>query len=299
MYYSYHGLLERLAVEQKREERDEPLICDIQTGIFYIDEYLGDIMKDVKQMVSQREISFDAVWALFFPNSLVYSHHPNTDQDTVLILRRSRYAIREREIKEEGISVFEKTEYLEVVCDIIHHDGQEFGFARRIFEIEKYPGIRPIANLPVYPLQYHENNHGVYLRAVELGKRLVQLPTHCFREITGRASRRVDRRETEPKSVRLFFAISSYSCPYESQRWMPLVGLIAVKLNHFSFVFSLQSPLTPVLTKAKGERPRYDQSIGIRAISLNNISNSSSDLEGQSYGRPVCYMFAHSDGICL
>ncbi|KAF8318886.1 hypothetical protein F5887DRAFT_1291711 [Amanita rubescens] len=111
----------------------------------------------------------------------------------------------------DGISLFEKTEYLEVVCDIIHHDGQEFGFSRRIFEIEKYPGTRPIANLPVYPLQYHDNNHGVYSRAVELGKRLVQLPTHCFREIKGRHlvvcnplpllsydSRRVGHGETEP-----------------------------------------------------------------------------------------------------
>ena len=32
MYYSYPGLLERLAEEQKQEERDELLICDIQAG---------------------------------------------------------------------------------------------------------------------------------------------------------------------------------------------------------------------------------------------------------------------------
>ena len=279
MYFSYPGLLERLAVEQKQEERDKLLICDIQTGIFYVDEHLGNIMKDVKQMVSQREISFDVVWALFFPNSLVYSHHTNTDQDTVLIVRRSGYTIRHREVTKDDTSLFEKTEYLEVVCDIIHHDGQEFGFARRIFEIDKYPGTRPIANLPVYPLQYHDNNYGVYSRAVELGKHLVQLPIHCFREIRGRASRRVDRYETEPTSVRLFFATPSYSCPNESQRWAPLIGLIAVKLNRFLFVFSLQSPPTPVLTKAEGERPCYDQSIGIRTVSFNNISNGSSGLE--------------------
>src|SRR6266576_3179863 len=254
MYYSYPGLLDRLAVEQKQEERDEPLICDIQTGIFYVDEYLGNTMKDVKQMVSQREISFDVVWALFFPNSLVYSHHTNTDQDTVLIVRRSEYTERRREVTKDGTSLFEKTKYLEVVCDIIHHDGQEFGFARRIFEIDEYLGTRPIANLPVYPLKYHDNNYEVYSRAVELGKRLVQLPTHYFCEIRGRASRRVDRRETEPRSVRLLFAIPS-SCPNESRRWAPLVGLNAVKLNRFLFVFSLQSPPTPVLTKAKGERP--------------------------------------------
>ena len=215
MYYSYPGLLEHLAVEQKQEERDELLICDIQAGIFYVDEYLGSIMKDVKQMVSRREISFDALWALFFPNSLVYSHHANTDQDTVLIGRRSGYSARESNITRGDTSRKVITKYLEVVCDIIHNDGQEFGFARRVFEIDDYPGTRPIASLPVYPLQYHDDNHGVYSRAVELGKRLVQLPTHSFREISGRASRRVDRRETE---VRLFFAIPSYSHPNKSQR---------------------------------------------------------------------------------
>ena len=65
MYYSYPGLLEHLAIEQKQEERDELLICDIQAGIYYVEKYLGNTMKDVKQMVSQCEISFDTVWALF------------------------------------------------------------------------------------------------------------------------------------------------------------------------------------------------------------------------------------------
>lgn len=203
MYYSYPGLLERLAVEQKREERDEPLICDIQDGIYYVDEYLGNRMKDVKQMVSQREISFDAAWALFFPNSLVYSYHTNTDQDSVLIVRRSGYGERKN-----------RTKYLGVVCDIIHDDGQAFGFARRTLEVDEYPGTRPITSLAVYPLQYHDDNHGVYSRAAELGKRLVQLSTHSLHEISGRASRRVDRK-TE---VRLFFVILSYSCSHNSQR---------------------------------------------------------------------------------
>ena len=203
MYYSYPGLLERLAVEQKRQERDEPLICDIQDGIYYVDEYLGNRMKDVKQMVSQREISFDAAWALFFPNSLVYSYNTNTDQDSVLIVRRSGYGEREN-----------GTKYLGVVCDIIHDDGQAFGFARRTLEVDEYPGTRPITSLAVYPLQYHDDNHGVYSRAAELGKRLVQLSTHSLHEISGRASRRVDRK-TE---VRLFFVILSSSCSHKSQR---------------------------------------------------------------------------------
>ena len=49
----------------------------------------------------------------------------------------------------------------------------------------------------------------------------------------------------------------------------------------------------------KGERPCYDQSIGICAVSLNNISKGLSGLEeGQSYGRPVRHMFARFDGVC-
>ena len=130
MYYSYPGLLERLAVEQKQEERDELLICHIQARIFYVDEYLGNIMKDVKKMVSQCKISFDTVWALFFLNSLIYSHHTNTDQDTVLIIHHVGYAPS----KKDSIKC------LKVVCDIIHDDGQKFGFARYIFEISEYHG---------------------------------------------------------------------------------------------------------------------------------------------------------------
>ena len=78
-------------------------------------------------------------------------------------------------------------------------------FSREVFpdvlEIDEYHGTRPIARLPVYPLQYHNDNDGVYSRAVELGKRLVQLPTHSFHEISGRASRSVGRGQREPKFV--------------------------------------------------------------------------------------------------
>lgn len=207
MYHSYPGLLERLAVEQKREERDELLIGDIQAGIFYVNEYMGSTLKDVKHMVSQREISFDKAWALFFPNSLVYSHHTDTDQDTVLIVRRSEYKTRRNH-----------SEFLEVVCDVVHDDGQEFGLARCVLEIDGYHGTRPITSLHVYPLQYHNDNDGVYSRAIKSGKHLVQLPTHSFREISGRASRRVARRELkrglEHEDVRLFsLVIPTYPCP--------------------------------------------------------------------------------------
>ncbi|KAJ7766247.1 P-loop containing nucleoside triphosphate hydrolase protein [Mycena metata] len=179
MYYSYPGLLKRLALEEEKEEKNEPLIRDIQAGIFYVDEYLGEKRKDVEKMVSQREISWDALWALFFPNSFVYSYHSLTDQDTVLIVRRSGYDTR----------MSDRTKYLKVVCDIIKDDGREFGFARHVFEIDEYRGTRPIANLPVFPLRYHDANEAIYARAVELGKRCMQLPTHSYHELSGRAFR--------------------------------------------------------------------------------------------------------------
>ncbi|KAF7338400.1 p-loop containing nucleoside triphosphate hydrolase protein [Mycena venus] len=176
MYYSYPGLLQRLTVEQAKEERNEPLICDIQAGIFYVEQYLGKELKDVEQMVSQREISWDTAWALFFPNSLVYSYHSLTGQQMVLIVRRSEYETHR-----------DDTRYLEVTCDIIDDDGLEFGFAERVFEIDEYSGTRPIATLPVFPLRYHNDSESIYARAVEFGKRFVQLSTHSFHEITGRA----------------------------------------------------------------------------------------------------------------
>ena len=64
-----------------------------------------------------------------------------------------------------------RTKYLTIVCAIIRDDGQKFGFARRVLEIDEYRGTRPIANLPVYSLQYHDDNYGIYSRFVQLGNR--------------------------------------------------------------------------------------------------------------------------------
>ncbi len=203
MYYSYPRLLERLAVEQNQEERDEMLICDIEAGIFYVTEYMGNVMKDVDKMISQCEISFDSVWALFFPNTLVYSHHARTNQDTVMIVRRSEY-------KTNRVT---ESRYLEVICDYIHDDGEDFGLARTTLQIEAYHGTRPITSLRVYPLKYHDDHEGVYTRAVDLGKNMVQMPTHSFREIHGRTPRRVQVVSHEPKPEDSDVRISKFANP--------------------------------------------------------------------------------------
>jgi len=136
-------------------------------------------MKDVKQIVSARSplTQFGSILREF-PRS---RHHTNTDHDTILTVRHSECCL----------------------C-LIHDDGQGFGFARLVIRIDEYHGTRPIASLSVYPLQHHDDNDGVYSRAGP-GKRLLQLPTHSFREISGRTSRQIDLDST----VRLFFEIPS------------------------------------------------------------------------------------------
>ncbi|KAH7104373.1 P-loop containing nucleoside triphosphate hydrolase protein [Auriculariales sp. MPI-PUGE-AT-0066] len=178
MFFSYPGLQARLEAEQKKQERDENLISDIQAAIHVVVEDQGKLLLDMTKLTVKREISFQLLWAIFTPNSLVFQRHQLTEQDRVMLVRRSGYGERQ-----------DFTKYLRVVSDMIHDDGNAFGFARQEIDINEFRGLRSISQLPVYPLEYHPDKDTVYFRAVEQGKRFVRMPLHSYHEISGQAMR--------------------------------------------------------------------------------------------------------------
>ncbi|KZV69065.1 P-loop containing nucleoside triphosphate hydrolase protein [Peniophora sp. CONT] len=180
MYYSHDGLIKRLAVERDKEPQDqtESLIVDIIAAIHVVEEDLAHTLLGITQLTSEGEITFDLLWALFKPNSLIYSYHSPTEQSRMLLVRRIEYGMH-----------MDRTRYLKLSCDILHDDGNLFGFAREHLEITEYRGVRTITDLPTYPLQYHPNADAVYAQAIEMGKRYVQMPQHSYHEISGLAVR--------------------------------------------------------------------------------------------------------------
>lgn len=207
MFHSYAGLLERLTTEEKKDPLDAELILDLRATINVIEEDQATALRDFAKLTSLQEITWDLLWALFTPNSLVFNRHEYTEQNRLLLVRRADYCER-----------IDESKYLQVVCDAVSDDGAAFGYSRHYFEIDKYSGARPIAELEVYPLRFRPDKDVVYARAVELGKFYVQMPAHSYHEISGSAMRAGKpmespvTREIIPRMEKFFVSIHIGAC---------------------------------------------------------------------------------------
>ncbi|KAF7302929.1 AAA family [Mycena kentingensis (nom. inval.)] len=166
-------LLQRLEEEKARSEPDAALISDISTALQFIEEDYADTIGDFN-MLTHHEISYDLLWVIFPPNTLVYRWHTYTEQHQVLLARSFDYRQRE-----------DGSYYVLVACDVVSNDGNSFGLARDNIEIDAFRGARRIQNLVVYPLEYHPEQEDIRTRAIARGKRFTQLPKHSYHEMSG------------------------------------------------------------------------------------------------------------------
>ncbi|KLO10225.1 P-loop containing nucleoside triphosphate hydrolase protein [Schizopora paradoxa] len=184
MFRSYPGLVQRLQLEEKKDPKDEDLILDIKAAILVVEEDQGKTMRDLEKLTSQNQITFDLLWAMFIPNTLVFNHHTLIQQDRLLFVRRVGY----------GERMSDRKRYLKVVCEMVHNDGHYFGFAREHLEIEEFRGAVSITDLNVYPLEYRADKATIYEVAVHFGKIFAQMKPHSYHEIRGQAMREGEQR---------------------------------------------------------------------------------------------------------
>ena len=189
-FHSRFDLKDRLAKEQSKDSPDDALIADIKVALQYIEEDNGNDIADFMRLTDHQEITFDLLWALFTPNTLMYRYHDMTEQVQVLLVRSVIRALR------QDLSI-----YVRIECDVINNDGNSFGLARDMIEIDSFPGSRKIQDLPIYPLKYREDQNTIRDHAVSRGKRFVTMDRHSYNEISGQAMRETisDRYDEPPK----------------------------------------------------------------------------------------------------
>ena len=176
-FLSYDGLKSRLAQEEARYLRNAELIADIETAVQFVEEDFASTLVDFKKLTTQQEITFDLLWALIVPNTLVYDRHDSTEQDRILLARSFDLDCR------NGVL------YADIECDVITDDGSTFGFARVCLSIPRFAGARKIQELAVYPLDYHRDKYTLRRHAAERGRKFAKMVGPTFREISGQAMR--------------------------------------------------------------------------------------------------------------
>jgi hypothetical protein len=143
----------------------------------------------VQSLSKTKEISWDLLWTIFCPNTLVYSRNINVGTDQVLKLIHCKRGIcnpHERPQSEHKFWAL-TCQYFGVTAKDGTAPGsrQVAGYCTVDVQINEYPGVMEVTDLEVYPLQYKENRTELEKALVGRGKQYTSLKGIEYREYQG------------------------------------------------------------------------------------------------------------------
>ncbi|KAF8847949.1 hypothetical protein BDZ45DRAFT_811180 [Acephala macrosclerotiorum] len=121
-------------------------------------------------LLEHGKITYDLLWALFKPNTPVYTTCFGTKKPRCVTYDSA----------EEMINMSKK-KYLSMDCRFFDFDGKTSGMASMELRIPKFRGTKRIDTLPAFPLKYHPDEKQVKSDLVECGRKFVRLigTHHC------------------------------------------------------------------------------------------------------------------------
>ena len=128
------------------DERDSDTLEGVQAALRYIDTDVRDTITDVEVLLSQRQITYELLWALFPPNAKVIGYHKDTEQRYVANAQTLEYTYND-----------EKGPHAVLTCSVIVYDGSRYGYSSLRMEVPEFPSARSIFELPAYPCQYYSD----------------------------------------------------------------------------------------------------------------------------------------------
>lgn len=191
-FFSHVGLSERLREEQAKTDRDDILISDIEAALHYIAEDHASTIHELHTQINEEQITFNILWALILPNSLVYRHESFSEQDQILRVRVVNY-----DADNDGIR------YALLKCDVVRDDGHSFGLSRERIRIDEFQGLKKIRDLNVYPLKFHPERAAIQEKAITRAHKFAQVKQTLF-ETHGPAVREMETSTFETRLVKFF-----------------------------------------------------------------------------------------------
>jgi len=152
------------------------IVGDLQEAVKFIEEEHEETIDDMKTLQAQNEITWELLWALFKPSSLVYHFHQYIQQPQLLLFRQM-----EQRQRQGGVW------YWGITCDIVVDSGVRFGLAvesARI-EIDKFEGARKISNLTIIPIHKTERESELRRDIAARGRLYASLSKATYWETRG------------------------------------------------------------------------------------------------------------------
>lgn len=156
---------------------EKGIIGDIKAAVSLSE----DIHKDALQMMTSlhitKEVSWELLWTIFPPNTLVYTKNSVVSADQVLKLLHCKKVVTAGNYKKGPVTSWVLTcQFLGVIFkeSLARDSLRTAGYCTKEFAIDEYPGVERITNLKIYPLSFVEfriNLERLTLR----GKKYIQM----------------------------------------------------------------------------------------------------------------------------
>ena len=166
MYWSRNDILERKQALQNGDpsETQEAIITELDVALQFIEEEYGDLIPNVEQLLKEKKMTFNNLWTILAPNTLIYSKD-ELGNDRIHRLEAS------------GVTQDQNgSYYLAISANHIDSDGVRLGIVREGLKIPQFEGALPIGELPVYPVEYHTDRQRLHARLLRRGN--IQLVFH-------------------------------------------------------------------------------------------------------------------------
>ncbi|KAG6038804.1 hypothetical protein E4U41_003639 [Claviceps citrina] len=150
---------------------------ELKVLIKYLDKDYAKVKESLYPMLKSGIINFEYLWALWKPNTLVYSATYGQTEDPRVF--KVDMAVRHA-------SMFQGTFYV-VDGRYVEFDGERFGFGGVAEHIAEFQGTRQITSLPFYPLSYHKDELKLRQTLIDRGMKFVSLSRAHFKEYSGLA----------------------------------------------------------------------------------------------------------------
>ena len=143
----------------------------------YLDTDYAETKKTLYPLLESNMITFEYLWALFKPNTIVYtSTYGNQDEPRAF---KVEYATKEYS--------FMRGEWYCIEGRYLEYDGKSFGMGGMEVNVESFKGARKITSLACYPLKYHRETDTIRTDLIERGRKFVALKGMNYRFHRGMA----------------------------------------------------------------------------------------------------------------
>ncbi|KAJ7269327.1 P-loop containing nucleoside triphosphate hydrolase protein [Mycena haematopus] len=138
----------------------------------FIETQFADTIEQVKNLSPQNLISYDTLWTLFRPGTIIHSKIRGYDR----ALKLQSYYVRDDNQEDAGF--YQLGTYMD-------YDGENFGLRTEELKIPPFTGSTHIASLPFAPLDMRPRKNELRTALIERGKRFQSMRGQCHGEYVG------------------------------------------------------------------------------------------------------------------